>query len=408
MNDEEIKKLRNDLIKAIRKNNFQEVKECVEKATRDQDKFALLNPKLNMNTEPVLYCGIRSKNLDIVKFLVNNGANKYSKDFFNNTPAFVAVENSTPEILTFLLGDTKDINSVVSFVGGINTISTMVNNEYLYDEEYITPLNLAVENGDLEKAKILIDYGANVNRACANGETYLHIATKKNNPEMVKLLIENSAQVNTQNSYDDTPLHIAVRSNFPKIIKLLYENRADVDIENKSGTSPESLAKYRYNKTVLEMSQESKDININSDNPTEIISTATSSATRPSFFINNLVNWIVHSSANAVVSAFHSVTDSPSTHQQTVDYADKSFSQDNVSGAIQLIDLAIRTYTREKYSGLSNEIPLTKEQTLENKIASAESNLKIAQGKYEKMNQCPTNSLNDTQVSKVKTYEKSL
>lgn len=96
----------------------------------------------------------------------------------------------------------------------------------------------AVETGDVEIFKILINNGADVNIKDAKGKTPLHSVASKNNIEMAKFLLENKANANIQDKSGQTPLHYAVSNNNLEMTKLLLKNKVRVDIKDKSGKSP--------------------------------------------------------------------------------------------------------------------------------------------------------------------------
>ena len=84
----------------------------------------------------------------------------------------------------------------------------------------------------IEKAKFLIEHGANVNSRNNSGDTPLHFAP---NIEIAKLLIDNGADVNVRDKSRFTPLHNA--KNY-KIAKLLIDNGADVNARTFYGEIP--------------------------------------------------------------------------------------------------------------------------------------------------------------------------
>lgn len=73
----------------------------------------------------------------------------------------------------------------------------------------VTPLMNAVEKGNKEIIELLIRKGADVDAKMSNGETSLMQATRQCNIEMVKLLIEKKADVNVIDNYGLTSLGLA-------------------------------------------------------------------------------------------------------------------------------------------------------------------------------------------------------
>lgn len=76
----------------------------------------------------------------------------------------------------------------------------------------------------IEKAKLFVSYGANVNAVDHDGWTALHFAAQSNNYEMAQILIANGAYLNKQNNDGDTPLHVAVKAlNSERVLTVLLE-----------------------------------------------------------------------------------------------------------------------------------------------------------------------------------------
>lgn len=100
----------------------------------------------------------------------------------------------------------------------------------------------AVNNDDLAQVKKLLERGADPNKVIG-GESLLHIAVNKGDKsvEKVKLLIEYGANINQKNKYNQTPLYNSFLYNTKKtkLIKLLLENGANPNIkDNINGDSP--------------------------------------------------------------------------------------------------------------------------------------------------------------------------
>src|SRR5258706_306485 len=94
----------------------------------------------------------------------------------------------------------------------------------------------AIKTNDFKKLeKLLIENGADVNKANNVGNTSLYIAAQFGYLEVVKLLIENGADMNQANR---NALYRAVYKGHLEVIKLLIENGADVNKATRYGYTP--------------------------------------------------------------------------------------------------------------------------------------------------------------------------
>lgn len=83
-----------------------------------------------------------------------------------------------------------------------------------------SPLAGAVEAGDLDSAKLLLEGGADVNDTDGNGHTPLIIAVREGDFNMTELLLQSGADVNDTNRNEHTPLFIAVGAGSSEMTKL--------------------------------------------------------------------------------------------------------------------------------------------------------------------------------------------
>lgn len=200
----------------------------------------LLKKDFPANSEPKnkitpLQASIWQKNLNLVKLLVENGANIDSK---KKSAVLEASEKGEIKILKYLIEKGGNIKTSEAFsVAGLNNC---------YECAKLLLLNGANQTiGDIrgklwifEQAVIKSDYQVldllkmnndEINNNNCNGETALIIAIKKNNIDMVKYLLKigvNKNKPETFNCGDDItyglkPIQIAKKSKRVEIIKLL-------------------------------------------------------------------------------------------------------------------------------------------------------------------------------------------
>ena len=92
-----------------------------------------------------------------------------------------------------------------------------------------TQLYYAARSGALERARILIENGADVNVMTSNG-TPLHIAAQNGHARMVKLLLENGADPNAKDKSGGTPLHTPAWIGHEDVVAVLIEGGADPNL----------------------------------------------------------------------------------------------------------------------------------------------------------------------------------
>lgn len=118
-------------------------------------------------------------------------------------------------------------------------------------------LYVAIQEGNIEAAELLIKCGTNVNDHYERNRTPLHIAIGRKQLEIAKLLIKNGANVNakTQNHGKDdlTPMHFAVFANTPEFIELLASHGALInERESTEGYTPLHFAALYGNKNIIQ------------------------------------------------------------------------------------------------------------------------------------------------------------
>jgi predicted LPLAT superfamily acyltransferase len=105
-----------------------------------------------------------------------------------------------------------------------------------------TPLVIAVEFGDMEMVRVLLESRANVGNP-AYQDMPLYIAAGRGNLDMCRLLLDWNANVDATAEYRRTPLHAAARIGRLSIVKLLVERGADVSLTDYNSRTASDLAR---------------------------------------------------------------------------------------------------------------------------------------------------------------------
>jgi len=122
-----------------------------------------------------------------------------------------------------------------------------------------TPLHLAARNKHVDLTKFLLEYGADINARSISGRTPLYYAVWNRYTDIVKLLLNHGANVDVKDNEGWTSLHLAVYYGYIDIVKLLLDHGANPDIENNEGKTPIDIAKERgYNDIVQLLEEYSK------------------------------------------------------------------------------------------------------------------------------------------------------
>lgn len=235
------------LVSAVEKSNVEEVRKLISKR--------IFINNTNLNNKTALYWAIIRNNTEIVRLLIEKGADVNEKDMFgmldmhNDTPLQHAAGEGNIAIVRLLLASGANINPRYGFPLDITPIHKAAQNGHTEivelfvnkgidvnskDYHHRTPLHEAADRGHAQTAKLLIAKGADVNAETDKGRTPLHEAAGEGHAAVVELLIKEAAIINTNDNENITPLYYALsRYHTEKAIKakismLLISNGADV------------------------------------------------------------------------------------------------------------------------------------------------------------------------------------
>ncbi|XP_076279889.1 uncharacterized protein LOC143208872 [Lasioglossum baleicum] len=155
----------------------------------------------------LLQRAVNEKQVQMAKLLINYGANVNVKNIRGETPIVNAIQNRDTKMIELLLTNGADIKA---------------------DPELVCN---AVSYGNLELVEDLLKNGADVNML--NGNLYfrhslLHMAVNGEQEQMAKLLINYGANVNVKDTREKTPILNAILMRDTKMVELLLTNGADI------------------------------------------------------------------------------------------------------------------------------------------------------------------------------------
>jgi quinoprotein dehydrogenase-associated probable ABC transporter substrate-binding protein len=125
------------------------------------------------------------------------------------------------------------------------------------EDEGLTAVAVATQNGKFKALAALIETGADVNQPIGKGGyTPLMLASMSGSIETVDLLIKHGAKVNAKNPGGVTALMIVAASNQSKVGSRLIEAGADLDARSEDGRTALTIAQANNSEAVLKLLKE--------------------------------------------------------------------------------------------------------------------------------------------------------
>ena len=218
-----------NLIKATINEDMDKVITLIEKGAdvnvQDRDEIA----HYRRESTPIIIASERG-NLEIVRYLVKNGADVNFIDACDGTALMEASESGNLEIVKYLVENGANI--------------------HFKNYRGETALMNASAKGNLEVVKYLIEKGADVN-VISKGYTALIVASDYSHLEVVKHLVEKGADVNIIVNGYTALIRASIRGNL-EIVKILVENNANLDFQAFSGQTGLDFAKKNGHVEVVE------------------------------------------------------------------------------------------------------------------------------------------------------------
>lgn len=217
-----------------------------------------------------IHAAIRGRNVKVVEFLLESGADISAK-YDDNTPMQLAVIHGgkNDQVYKALRDWSRKVRTyfteAASFIEGnlladlqellfqhICVIYVSENYQTKRGVEEMTLLGLAVDKQRLKIVGELLESGADINQRDTRGRTALHIACENADTQSVCYLIQKRANVNSAALNGVTPLHCAAANDNLDIINLLLKNNANVNASTDKGITPLFLAIFNNRKKIFD------------------------------------------------------------------------------------------------------------------------------------------------------------
>jgi uncharacterized protein len=172
--------------------------------------------------------GIDRQQLDIIRLLLQRGADINSRNNDGETPLMYAnLALMPPNDVT-----SKQAQYELTMLQILLLAGADVNAK---DKGGVTALMFAASKGCTDIMDILLRHGAKINDSCFYGGSALSLAAREEHLDAVRFLLNHGADVNVADGTGKTALMVAPSPSNLKIINLLLERGALVDLQNKKG-----------------------------------------------------------------------------------------------------------------------------------------------------------------------------
>ena len=199
----------------------------------------------------MLHHALNIPNEKSAMFLVEYGANPSLANDNGETPLHIAAQSGLPSASLLLLEHGAPINALdnkqqTPLMRALlwkhkNIISLLLSRNgidvNLQDMNGNCALGLALEMGEMEFAKMLVERGADVNTR-ASGLALLHTAVLRANKAVVPFLLQHGANVEQRTGDGLTPLQLAVEQGAGDVAVVLCEFHASANVYDAEGFPP--------------------------------------------------------------------------------------------------------------------------------------------------------------------------
>ncbi|XP_018654746.1 putative multiple ankyrin repeats single kh domain protein [Schistosoma mansoni] len=214
-----------------------------------------VNACIESSMETALTLACSGGFVDLVRLLLERGADKEHRDKKSHTPLHTAVCANQRSVVSLLLDYGADIEaqvdrtkdtalSIACSHGKLEIVEELLNRgankEHRNISDY-TPLSLAASGGYVEVIQLLLRHGAEINSRTGSklGISPLMLASMNGHTVAVRLLLEHGSDINAHiETNRNTALTLACFQGRYEVVQLLVERKANIEHRAKTGLTP--------------------------------------------------------------------------------------------------------------------------------------------------------------------------
>lgn len=202
-------------------------------------------PPAEIKASPLLSAAIQKSDIELVRALIEKGANVRRAEHYGTTMLHHAAETGSIELCELVLANGADGSAIDDW--GSTPVHTAAKHPALlralvergFDATsglVGTPLMTAVGAEQIESVRLLLERGASPNAADSyNGHT-IFVAIEKGNIEIVRALLAAGARTDVIGKQSgDTPLTAAAKTGDVDLVRAMLDSGADVLAKNRDG-----------------------------------------------------------------------------------------------------------------------------------------------------------------------------
>ena len=214
-----------------------------------------INTQSKDSTTPLYYSlgyAGQKTNINLVKFLLAEGANPNIEHKNGHYPIHAAINSKDIDVLQLFIKNNEDANKTgasgttplyfaVNYIGDIDIIDYLLEQGALPNTPVkggFTPIYAATEKCRLDIIKKLVAKDGNIEQAIDCGDAPMSMAAYRGNLDIIKYYKDLGASINIKNKNGDMPIHEAHIGAKIEIVDYLLEQGVDINAKNLQGKTP--------------------------------------------------------------------------------------------------------------------------------------------------------------------------